>query len=61
MKHRWVIHKPDGTVRLVHVEAERMHLSEEGTLSFWNGPQLVMAYSPHAWRSCSYEGTVEDR
>lgn len=49
------IHKTTGTIRLVSVEADRIHFEPGGSVSFWSGsimaPVLVMAYAPNAWRS----------
>lgn len=41
------------------VGADEMKTGPGGTLEFWTGGRLVIAYAPHAWVSAEYEGQEE--
>ena len=48
---RFVVHKKEGTTRIVTIEAEGFEFEPSGVLSFWIRQHLVMAYAPTAWKT----------
>ena len=57
---RFVVHKKEGTTRVVTVEADAFEFEPSGVLSFWVKQRLVMAYAPTAWKTVYQEVSPDE-